>query len=211
MTAYADVHVHRDPPDVVGRRDRMGVLLLIVADIAFVLCLMFSYLYLRFLNVNGLWLPEEVSPAASGMTWIVNAVLIVGAVVFLLGVRSMRAGRQGAFVGAAAVAFILAVVALVLQWTQVANFGFPAAENGYFASAYSSSMVILAGANVFHILLTVVISLGMLTRGSMGKFAAPAAWQPRLGMYWWIWVAVSSVLVGLMTTLYVQTPYPPSM
>lgn len=211
MSAYADVHVHRDPPDVVGRRDRMGVLLLIVADIAFVLCLMFSYLYLRFLNVNGLWLPEEVSPAPDGMTWIINAILIVGALVFVFGVRAMRAGRTGAFVGAAAVALILAIVALVMQYVQLSNFGFPAAENGYFASAYSSSIVILSGANLFHIFLTVVISLGMVTRGRMGKFAAPAAWQPRLGMYWWIWVAVSAVLVGLMTTFYVHTPFPPSM
>lgn len=211
MTAHAEVHVHHDPPAVVARRDRMGVVLLIVADIAFVLCLMFTYLYLRFLNVNGLWLPEEVTPAQAGMTWIVIAALFVGAVVFSIGLRALRSGNRSAYVSAAAVAFVIAVVAAVLQWMQLANFGFPAAENGYFASAYSSTMVTLAAANLFHLILTVFISLGLFTRGVMGKVTSDAPWQAQLGRLWWIWVTVSAFLVGLMTTFYVYTPYPPSI
>ncbi len=211
MSAHAEVHVHRDPPAVVARRDRMGVLLLIVADIAFVLSLMFTYLYLRFLNVNGLWLPEGVAPIDWGFTWLVNAVLIAGAIVLGLGYRGLRSGRVGAFTLAATGSLILALAALVLQWMQVANFGFPAAENGYFASAYSSTIVALATANLLHIVLTIVITLGLVTRGRMGKFSASDPWQPQLGLFWWTWVAISAVIVGVMTTLYVQTPFPPSM
>lgn len=210
-TTHAEAHVHRDPPAVVARRDRMGVLLLIVADIAFVLSLIFSYLYLRFLNVNGLWLPEEVQPAEVSLTWIINLVLLVGVISAVLASRGARAGRQGSLVSASLVALLVAVVAFVLQWHQLATFGFPAAENGYFASAYSSAIVILAGANAFHLLLTVFISLGIAIRAKRGLFTDPGAWQPRLAMYWWTWVLLSSVIVALMTTFFVQTPYPPSM
>ncbi len=211
MSATAEVHVHHDPPVVVARRDRMGVLLLIVADIAFVLCLIFTYLYLRFLNVNGMWLPEEVTPAESGMTWVINGVLIIGAVMSWAGLRGLRQGRAPVLVTTSALALIIAITALVLQWWHLANYGFPSAENGYFASAYSSTMVALAGANIFHILLTVIIALGLLSRSLMGKYSAENPWQPQLGAYWWTWVAVSSILVGLVTTFLVASPYPPSM
>ena len=205
------VHVHHDPPAVVARRDRMGVLLLILADIAFVLCLMFSYMYLRFLNVNGLWLPEEITPADPGITWVINVVLLVGALIFWGALRSLKAGKKGGFVAASGLALLVAIAALVMQWWQLANFGFPSAENGYFASAYSSAMVVLAGANIFHIFLAVIITLGLFNRGIQGKYSADSAWQPQLGMLWWTWVVISAVLVGLMTTFLVQTPYPPSM
>jgi len=206
-----DVHVHRDPPAVAGSRDRMGVVLLIVADIAFVLCLMFTYLYLRFLNVNGLWLPEEITPAPSGLTWLTVVVLFIGAVVFAWGARGLRGGRPASLRIASWIAVIAAVVALVVQFEQLTGFDFAKQENGRYISAYSSSMVALAGANLFHIILTVFISIGIANRARMGKYEDPESWQPRIATYWWTWVVVSSVLVGLMTTFLVTTPSPPSM
>lgn len=210
-TTDVHVHVHRDSPAVSGSRDRMGVLLLIVADIAFVLCLMFTYLYLRFLNVKGNWLPEEITPAPSGPTWITVGVLFVGALVFGWGVRSLRAGRPGPLRVASWIAVLAAVVALVVQVQQIASFDFAMQENGRYLSAYSSSMVALAGANAFHIILTVFISLGIANRARIGKYEDPDSWQPRIATYWWTWVVASGVLVGLMTTFAVTTPFPPSM
>lgn len=206
-----DVHVHRDSPAVSGSRDRMGVVLLIVADIAFVLCLMFTYIYLRFLNANGLWLPDEITPAPSGPTWVVVAVLFVGAVVFAWGSRSLRSSRPGLFGVASWVAVVAAIVALVLQIQQLSGFNFALQDNGRFLSAYSSSMVALAGANAFHIILTVFISIGIANRARLGRYEDPTSWQPRIATYWWAWVVVSAVLVGLMTTFLVSTPFPPSM
>ena len=53
MSAETQFHVHHDAPEVVGRRERLGVRLLIVADGAFVFGMIFSYFYLRNLNANG--------------------------------------------------------------------------------------------------------------------------------------------------------------
>jgi heme/copper-type cytochrome/quinol oxidase subunit 3 len=211
VSVTTEVHVHHDDPETVGRRERFGVVLLIVADIAFVGCLMFSYMYLRFLNVNGAWLPEEITPALTSPTWLVAGALVVGAAVFTWGTRSLRAGNQRAFLVAGVIALLVAVAALVLQIMQLRDFNFPAGEKGYFASGYSSSMVTLAGANAFHILLTIFITLGIVNRTRLGLYRSTSAWQPRFAMYWWVWIAISAVLVGLMTTFLVATPSPPSM
>lgn len=211
MTTTAPVHVHRDPADVVGRRDRMGVLLLIVADMAFVACLIFTYMYLRFLNVDGRWLPEEITPAPAGATWTVILILFVGSVVFAIGVRGMQDGKRPLLVACSALALIAAVVALVLQWMQATNFDFALQENGRYLSAYSSCMMALAGANIFHILLAAFVSLGITIRAGRGKYDDPQSWQPRIASYWWVWVVVSAILIGLMTTFFVATPFPPSI
>ncbi|MEI7453604.1 MAG: hypothetical protein WCK04_05200 [Actinomycetes bacterium] len=203
--------VHRDSPDEVGRRDRMGVVLLIVADIAFVGCLIFSYLYLRFLNVNGKWLPEEITASAAGPTWVINGVLVAGALVFAFGVHSLMKERSTVFKGCSLVALVAVVVAFLLQFHQLTTYNFPGADNGYFSSAYSSAIVTLAGANAFHLFLTMLITLGMVTRGWMGKYSTGTTWQPRIASYWWYWVAISAVIVGLVTTFLVETPFPPSM
>ena len=54
--------MHHDSPAKVGRRERLGVRLIIVADGAFVFGLIFTYFYLRNLNLNGGWVPAELGP-----------------------------------------------------------------------------------------------------------------------------------------------------
>ena len=210
-TSPAEVHVHRDPPNVQGSRDRLGVVLLIVADIAFVACLIFTYLYLRFLDIGGMWLPPELDPASPGPTWLIIAVLAVGAGVFAWGVRGLRLGRQGNFASAAVVSLVLVLVALALQVWQLQTFNFAVQENGRYLSAYSSCMVALAGANFFHLILTAFISVGMVVRARKGLYRDPAAWQPRIARLWWAWVLVSALVVGLMTTYLVGTPGPTTL
>jgi len=59
MAHDTEFHVHHDSPEAIGRRERLGVRLLIVADGAFLFGMIFSYFYLRNLNVNGGWLQRE--------------------------------------------------------------------------------------------------------------------------------------------------------
>jgi heme/copper-type cytochrome/quinol oxidase subunit 3 len=53
MNTDTEFHIHHDAPEVVGRRERLGVRLLIVADGSFVFAMIFSYFYLRNLNANN--------------------------------------------------------------------------------------------------------------------------------------------------------------
>jgi len=206
-----EVHLHHDDPDTVGSRERFGVALLIVADIAFVFSLVFTYTYLRFLNTEGAWMPEGMVAAAPGETWLVTGAMILGLVVFALGARDLKAGKQSKFRRAAWIALVLSIIALVLQIQQMRNFNFSLGEKGYFAGSYSSSMMTLAGANAFHLTLTAIITLGMANRARLGKYNEPTSWQPRLATYWWLWVTISAVIVGLMTTFLVASPSLPSM
>ena len=57
MATHTEFHVHHDSPEKVGRRERLGVRLLIVADGSFLFGIIFSWFYLRNLNVNNAWLP----------------------------------------------------------------------------------------------------------------------------------------------------------
>ena len=211
MSVTTPVHLHHDSPDTVGRRDRLGVILLIAADIAFVGSLMFSYMYLRFLNTEGAWIPEGMTETPPLATWLVVIFMVVGLIAIYLGVKGMRTGKASALVRGSGIALIAALAAVVFQIVQMHDFNFPLGEKGYFAGSYSSSMMTLAGANAFHLVLTIIISLGIFNRSRLGKYQDPASWQPRIAVYWWLWVVISATMVGLMTTYYVGSPYLPSI
>ena len=53
MSTDTEFHIHHDSAEKVGRRERLGVRLLIVADGAFVFGMIFSWFYLRNLNENN--------------------------------------------------------------------------------------------------------------------------------------------------------------
>ena len=40
-----ETHAHHEDPDVVGSRNRLGVILILVADVAFALSMVFVYFY----------------------------------------------------------------------------------------------------------------------------------------------------------------------
>jgi len=65
MSVDTHANPHHEHPDVVGSRNRLGVILLIVADVAFALSMVFTFFYLKAQNVNEMWLPAatEESPA----------------------------------------------------------------------------------------------------------------------------------------------------
>ena len=79
MTTDSKFHIHHDAPAVIGRRERLGVRLQIVADGAFVFGMIFSYFYLRGLNANGAWVPKDGHTLAASSGWVVTTTLPVHA------------------------------------------------------------------------------------------------------------------------------------
>jgi heme/copper-type cytochrome/quinol oxidase subunit 3 len=77
-------HAHHEHPDVVGSRNRLGVVLLLVADISFAISVLFVYFYLKQQNVNDMWLPRAkgqepgVEPVSSMTAWYICAMVGVG-------------------------------------------------------------------------------------------------------------------------------------
>jgi heme/copper-type cytochrome/quinol oxidase subunit 3 len=131
---------------------------------------------------------------------VLAAGLVLSAVVFRWGERGIRGGDSGRLVLASAVGVVLLVAVAVGQVVQIAGFPFAIA-----ASAYASTMYLLAGANLFHLLLTLFLGLAMWNRARVGKYSATENWQVGIVSLWWAWVALAAVLSAL-TTSFITSP-----
>src|SRR5664279_5714479 len=101
--------LHIEDPDVIGRRWRTGVLLLIVADGAFVASLIFSYLYLRGLNTEKAWLADGQQTAAIWVSWLISGVLAVSALAFRWGLKGIQAGSQSRLLAGTTAALLILI------------------------------------------------------------------------------------------------------
>ena len=204
-----------EPVPVVARRNRLGLIFLIVADFSGTMALIISYVYLWSLNVNNGWAPNQQtfgnndllksrSPlpwAADWPFWAILGLTIVATVVLWLGIRTLRSGHRGGLVGAAAVATIVVIAALVLQWWQITTFPF-GPGNGSYASA-----VFLLTASVFaHLLLAAFLLLAITNRTRAGLVSTANPFQAKLVGYWMVWVCASIVLGCLCTTFLKASP-----
>ncbi len=201
MTAVPHAPAHpaslgHDTPEVVGNRQRMGVLLLIAADVAFVLSLVFTYVYLRGLNTEGGWIPAHGGQVAGiGFGWLIAAVMIVSWAAYRWGEVAARSGERERLVLGTLIATVLVVVDLVLQVYQMVSSGIRVHEG-----AYASSFMALSGYHVFHLALTLFIGIGLWNRARLGRYATND-WQVRLVGYWWTWVAISAVITAATMSL----------
>jgi heme/copper-type cytochrome/quinol oxidase subunit 3 len=192
--------LHIEDPDLIGRRWRTGTLLLILADGAFVAALMFSYLYLRGLNTENAWLAPKQDIAAIWFGWVIAGVLVASALTYHWGYRGILAGNQSRLVAASAISLAIVLAAGVLQFIQLSTFPFGVAD-----SAYSSSMYVVAGANLFHILITAFLGLAMWNRSRRSIYSADSNWQVHVVGLWWTWIALAAVAVAFVTS-FVTSP-----
>jgi heme/copper-type cytochrome/quinol oxidase subunit 3 len=192
---------HHEDADVVGARWRMGVILIIVADAAFVASLVFSYFYLRGLNTQGGWLPKGSSTATIWVGWAIAAGLVLSAAAYNWGQAGLRTGNAGRLVLGAGIAVVLVVADTAGQFVQIFTFPFRV-DSG----AYASSVYVLAGANLFHLLLTLFIGVGLWNRARLHKYKAPGDWQVRVVGIWWTWIA-GAALLSAFTTSFITSPH----
>src|SRR5450631_3138744 len=199
-TTAIGTQTHHEDVDTVGRRWRLGVGFLIVADASFVAALLFSYRYLRGLNTERAWLPHGSPTAPIWVSWALAGALILSAVAFRWGERGIRHGHSSRLVLASALGVLLLALVMVGQVVQIVGFRFAIAS-----SAYASSMYLLAGANLFHLVLTLFLGLAIWNRARVGLYSATQNWQVGIVSIWWAWVAIAAVL-SAFTTSYIASP-----
>ena len=194
MSLDTHANPHHEHPDVVGSRNRLGVILILVADIAFALSILFVFFYLKGQNVNDMWLPKAtedtpaIVPLSSMSSWNVTAIAAFGLIAHQFGLRGVRAANQAQLKLGGLVALIAAVVATVYQNMQIANAPFT-----FYSGAYASCYYLITILNMVHLILTVFIALGNWNRSRLGIYAHDH-WHVDIVNVWWVWMTVSSLL-----------------
>ncbi|TRZ71301.1 MAG: hypothetical protein D4Q78_06765 [Streptomycetaceae bacterium] len=195
-----ETHAHHEHPDVVGSRNRLGVILLLVADIAFALSMLFVYFYLRGQNVNDMWLPAATSehpaimPLSSSAGWTVTAIVAFGLLAHFYGLKGARAANQTQLKLGSLVALVASVVAIVYQFNTIASAPFTFSDGAYVSCFYMFAIL-----NFVHIMLTIFISLGNWNRARLGLYKSDH-WHVDIVRVWWVWMVVSSLLGAFALT-----------
>ena len=206
-----------EPVSVVGRRNRIGLIFLIVVDFSGTMALIVSYCYLWSLNVNNGWAPNTPSLngnldvkgrsplpwAADWPFWAILGLTVLATVVLWIGIRSLRSGNRGGLVAASTVALLITLATIAMQWWQMATFPF-GVENG----SYASAVFLLTGSNMFNLLISAFILLGIANRSREGLIATDNPWQARLAGYWMAWICVAILLGALCTTFLKESSNP---
>lgn len=189
---HEHVAVHDHDP---ARGQKMAVLLLIIADASFVLSMVFTYFYLRGLNTDGNWIAQGSSAVTPVYGWIIAAITIVSAAAYRWGELGFRAGRKGTLLSGAAVAIVLVLADLAVQiWRMVVMPGSVGTDS------YNSVVMLMGGAQVFHLLITLMLGIAIFNRTRHGLASKSSKWHARMVGYWWLWVAASAIIVAFCTT-----------
>ncbi len=191
---------HVEDVDLVGRRWRLGVLLLMFADASFVASLVFTYFYLRGLNTESGWFPDGASSTPIWIGWAIAAGTVLSAAAFRWGQSGIQTGSEQRLVRGAGLAVLVLLVVGVGQLIQLATFPFDVAESSYASTTYA-----LGAANLFHVLLTLFVGIGIWNRGRLHKFSSTNNWQVKVIGLWWTWIAAAAVL-SAVTTSFVASP-----
>ena len=189
---------HHEDPDVVGSRNRLGVILILVADIAFALSVIFVYFYLKGQNVNDMWLPKASThdgvvlpatiPVSSMGAWYLTIIAAFGLLTHRYALAGARAKNQTQLVLGSGVAFLASLVGLIYQAMLFSNASFTITMG-----AYASCYFLIAGLNFTHLLITVFISLGNWNRSRLGLYQGDH-WHVEIVNIWWIWMTISALL-----------------
>jgi len=194
MSVETHAHSHHEHPDVVGSRNRLGLILLLVADIAFALGVIFVYFYLKGQNVNDMWLPkasdtqDATVPVSSMGAWYVTIIAALGMVFHRYALAGAKVKNQTQLVLGSGLAFVASLAALIYQGIQIHNASFTITMG-----AYASCYYLIAGLNFTHLVLTAFISLGNWNRSRLGLYVSDH-WHVDIVNIWWMWMTVSSLL-----------------
>ena len=222
---------HHEPPEVVDGRQRLGIWLFIGGDIITVGAILFTYLYMRGVNVGGHWMsmwglqghsyafyqnlangpglpaPKliHVGTLSAGLNWLATLLAIVAAGFIWLGERGLRATKNAkAFSGMAALATIVVLVAIVVSIIQLRHipeiFVAQNDSQGMAYTAYDSAMMIVIGSALFHLCVLAFLGLGVWIRSARGVLNGERWYQARLVRYFFVWIAISSVVLSAVTT-----------
>jgi len=147
----------------------------------------------------------HVAPMSPSLNWLVTGVSVLSALIFWSAERNLRKnGNRAAFTWNALFATVAVVVAAVLSVVQLRHLPqiYVAVNDSHTLSytAYSSSMMVLIGSALVHFILLAYLGLAMVVRSARGVLTGEKWFHAGLVRLFWVWVAVSVIIVSAVTT-----------
>jgi heme/copper-type cytochrome/quinol oxidase subunit 3 len=147
----------------------------------------------------------HVAPMSPSFNWLVTGVAAVSALIFWSAERNLRkTNNRAAFTWSSVLATLIVVVAAVLSIVQLRHLPpiYVQVNDSHTLSytAYSSSMMVIIGSALVHFLLLAYLGLAMVIRSARGVLTGEKWHHAGLVRLFWVWVAVSSVVVSAITT-----------
>jgi len=197
-------------------KERIALWLFIAGDGVFFLLQVFSWFYLKGLNVHGMWRGTACSVSAactlgdgSDLTHIVpkaaswhsltvaGLVILSAACIWQAEVRARKEQNRGetvAWVSLGLVTLIAGIAVLCLQFT--------ALPFKTISGTYASVFIFFMGSVIAHLCLTLFIGLAVWNRLRRGSANLKWQLQLRLARVWWVWVAFSGAVLALVSTYF---------
>jgi heme/copper-type cytochrome/quinol oxidase subunit 3 len=221
---YEEGGNHHDTPQQKHRKEHIAVWLFIFGDAVFFALELFFWFYLRANNTAGMWrgvactknstsfyegtktcidgLGNPITgiiPKAAPIHSIAVMVLIVicAAFVWFAEVQARQGASRKVTTPLTGLALLFVLGALAWQFYQFQVLPFTTVQG-----AYASTFEFYMGSNVAHFLLVLTIVLGLFFRSRLGKFENGRWYQLHLSRLFVVWIALSSVILGLVSILF---------
>ena len=224
---YLEGGNHHDSPQEKHRKEHMAVWLLIFGDAVFFLLELFFWFYLRANNTAGMWratnctaangktgptdeglntctdglfnpITHAIPKASPVYTIIVFALIAVAAgFVWFAEVQARKGATKTTTHPLTALALFFVLAAIGAQFYQFQVLPFTTIQG-----TYASTFEFYMGSNVAHFLLALTIVLGLWNRSRLGKFDNGKWYQLHLSRLFLVWVASTSVILGLVTIFF---------
>ena len=147
----------------------------------------------------------HVGTLSAGLNWFVTALTVVSAAIVWAAEKSLRATKNAKnFSAMSWLAVLVTVVAIFFTIKQLHNIPsiFVAQNDSQTMSytAYDSTMMVIIGSGMIHLFLLAFLGVGLAIRSARGAINGTKWFQARLVRLFWVWVAVSAVIISAVTT-----------
>jgi len=147
----------------------------------------------------------HVGTVSAGLQWLVAALTVASAAIIWSAERGLRATKNAqTFMSMAIVAMGVTIVGIVFCGVLLHSLPqvFVQINDSITMSytTYDSAMMAILGSTMFHLAILAFLGLGLAIRAARGKITGDHWYQARLVRFFWVWVAISSVVSTLITT-----------
>jgi len=146
------------------------------------------------------------APLSASFAWLLALVMVASAAIFWFGESRLRANEAGrkAFVAISTIGGLAVVVFIILsivQLRQVPQYWRVEHDSSlWIYTTYGSCMLALGVSAVIHALILAFLAFGSATRAAVGVIGHDRWFQVRLVRYFWVWVALSTVVLTFVVT-----------